>query len=53
MLSEVEFANFFIGPSDAPKHDILWTENGDVIDRFPPEILTLKKKRVNRVSDKL
>ena len=41
-------ADFFIGLSDAPKHDITWTENGNVIDRFLPEILTLKEcsKRV-------
>ena len=33
-----EFANFFIGLSDAHKYDIIRTENGDVIDRFLPEI---------------
>ena len=25
--------------SDAPKYDIIWTENSDVIDRFISEIL--------------
>ena len=31
---------FFIELSDAPKYDIVWTENGDMIDSFIPEILT-------------
>ena len=32
----------FIGQSDAPKYDTIWSENGDMIDRFIPEILTFK-----------
>ena len=24
-----EFTNFFIGQSDAPKYNIIWSENGD------------------------
>ena len=27
-----EFANFFIGLSDAPKYDIIWTENENLIE---------------------
>ena len=47
-----EFAKFLIGSSDAPKYDITWTENENLIDRFPPEILTFKKcsKRVQHVN---
>merc|ERR1712042_354778 len=33
---------FFIGRSDAPKFDIIWSENENLIDRFIPEILMLK-----------
>ena len=45
---------FFIGLSDAPKYDIIRTENGEVIDSFiPPEILKFKEgsKRVQHVFD--
>ena len=35
-----EVANQFVGLSDAPKFDIIRTENGDVIYRFIPEIMT-------------
>ena len=45
------FAYFFIGQSDAIQYDIIWSENGDVIDRFIPEILTFKY--VQSVSDTL
>ena len=39
-----EFTNsIFIGQSDAPKYDIIWSKNGDVIDRFIPNILTFKE----------
>ena len=46
-----EFANFFIGLSDASKYDIVWTENENLINRFLPEILTPKEfsKRVKHV----
>ena len=37
-----EFVNFFFGRSDAPKYDIIWSENESLIDRFIPEILMLK-----------
>ena len=39
--------------SDAPKYDIIWTENGDVIDSFISKILTCKErsKRVQHVSN--
>ena len=37
-----EFAIFFICSSDAPKYDIIWTENGDVMDSFISEILKYK-----------
>ena len=33
----------FIGLSDAPKYEINWTENDDVIGSFIPEILTFKE----------
>ena len=33
---------FFIGRSDAPKYDINWSENENLIDCFIPEILILK-----------
>ena len=39
----VEFANLFIGRSDAPEYDIIWTENNDAIDSFISEILTLEE----------
>ena len=54
-LLKGEFANFFIGCSDASKYDIIWTEDGDVIDRFLPEILSFKEcwKRVQHVFDKI
>ena len=35
------FANLFL--SDILKYDIIWNENGDVIDRLILEILTFKK----------
>ena len=37
--------------SDATKYDIIWTESGDVIGSFIPEILTFKEytKRVQHV----
>ena len=39
-----DFANCFIGLlAAAPKYDIIWTENENLIDRFLPEILTLKE----------
>ena len=38
-----EFANFFIGVSDDRNYDIIWTENGDVIDRFILEVFTFKE----------
>ena len=37
-----EFAIVFIGQSDASKYDDIWSENGDVIDRFIHEILMFK-----------
>ena len=37
-----EFAIFFIGQSDVSKYDDIWSENGDVIDRFIHEILMFK-----------
>ena len=48
-----EFTNFFIGPSDVPRYDTIWTENDDVIDSFRPEILTFKdcSKHVQHVFD--
>ena len=46
------FANF-IGLSDAQRYDAIWTENGDMIDSFIPDILTLKEcsKRIQHVSE--
>ena len=38
-----EFDNFINDLSDAPKYDIIWTENRDVIDSFIPEILMFKE----------
>ena len=40
--------------SDAPKYDIIWTENSDVIDSFNPKILAFKacSKRVQHVTNK-
>ena len=38
-----EFNIFFMGVSDALKYDIIWTENGNEIDCFVPELLTLKE----------
>ena len=37
---EKEFANSFIGVSEAYKRDIIWTDDDDVIDLFIPQILT-------------
>ena len=36
---------FFIGLSDVPKHDIIWTENDNFIDRFILVILKVKELR--------
>ena len=43
----------FIGSSESPNYDIIWNENGDMIDSFIPDILTLEKcsKRVQYVSN--
>ena len=45
----------FIGLSDAPKYDVVWTENEKLIGGFLTEILTFKKcsKRVQHVFDTL
>ena len=32
----------FIGLSDDHEYDIIWTENGNMINSFIPEILTFK-----------
>ena len=44
----------FIGDPEASKYDMLWTENGDLIDSFIPEILSFKEcsKCVHHVSRK-
>ena len=49
---KVEFTNFLIRPSVASKYNIIWTEKGDMIDSFIPEILTIKEclKRVQLLS---
>ena len=36
----IKVTNFFIGVSDIPKYDIIFTENENLLDRFLPEILT-------------
>ena len=41
-----EFVNFLICPSDATNYDKIWTENGDLIDSFIPEILTFNQTLV-------
>ena len=33
---------FFIGLSDAPNYDIIWTENENLIEHCIPEILAFK-----------
>ena len=45
---------FFIGLTDAPKYDIIWTENENLIDRFFPEILMFNEclKRVKYVFER-
>ena len=50
-----EFANSLIDIFEVYKYDIIWTENGDVIDIFIPEIITFEEcsKRVQHVLDKL
>ena len=40
---QVAMRVIFIGQCDALKYDIIWSENGNVIDHFIPEILTLKE----------
>ena len=49
-----EFANFFYWLINAPNCDIIWTENGVVIDGFIPEKLTFKEcsECVQHVSNK-
>jgi len=42
-IKMTESTNISIGVSNTPKYDITWTENGDVIYRFIPEILSFKK----------
>ena len=39
---KLSITSLYIIP-DAPKYDIIWTEKGDVINRFFTEILTLKE----------
>ena len=34
---------FFIGLSDAPKYDIIWTQNENLIDSSSPDILTYRE----------
>ena len=46
---EMESSQFFIGVSHNPKYDIIWTENGDVINSFIPEILTPKESSMKHV----
>ena len=45
---------FLIGPFDASKYDIIWTENKNLTDRLLPQILTFKEcsKHVHHVFDK-
>jgi len=42
---------FFIGPSDAPKYNIIWTKNSNAIDRLISELLTFEEcsKRLQHV----
>ena len=46
----LELANFFTGLLDAPMYDIIWTENGDLIDSFIPEILKFKEEGGHRLN---
>ena len=48
-----EFGNILIGPSDAPKFNIIWTDTKNFIDRFLPDILMFKEcsKRFQHVFD--
>ena len=41
-LLKGKFVNFFISLSNAPKYDIIWTENENWIYHFIQEILTFK-----------
>ena len=38
--------------SDAPKYDIIWTENSDVIDSFMLEILKYKSSVIESLTEK-
>ena len=52
-MLERRVCQFFISLPDAPKYDIIRTENENLIDRFLPEILTIKEysTRVQYVFD--
>ena len=38
--------------SDAPKNDILWTENSDVIDNFVSDILKYESSVIQSLTEK-
>ena len=38
--------------SDAPKYDIIWTENSDVIDSFISEILKYESSVIQYLTEK-
>ena len=38
--------------SDAPKYDIIWTENSDVIDSFISEILKYESSVIESLTEK-
>ena len=38
--------------SDAPKYDIIWTENSDVIDSFISEILNYESSVIESLTEK-
>ena len=42
-FTEILKENFFIGVSDAPRHDIIWTENGNVIDCFKSKDIVFQR----------
>jgi len=44
ILLKGEFPNFFIGLTDVPRYDIIWTEIGDLIDSLISAIFPGRKR---------
>jgi len=52
-ISEMKLSISLYIISDAPKYDIIWTENSDVIDSFISEILKYESSVIQASTEKL